>query len=134
MSAGLKRLLRCRRGTAAVEFALILPVFLALTLGVVEFGYQTWLRVSLDFALAQTARCVALGYVDGADGIDCSSLGGAQTHFETLAQGVPFNTGALTLSQPSTGCLSYSYQTTWLVAGIMPVGAPTWSNTSCYYF
>ena len=122
------------RGVAAIEFALVAPVFLAMLLGIAEFAYQTWTRVALDYALAQAARCYVLGYVDSGAGTDCASVGGAAAYLQTLAAGVTVPAGALTVTSPSTGCLKYTYAATWLVPGIMPVAAPTFTGTSCFYY
>ncbi len=130
----LRSLAADRRGAAAVEFALVAPVFLALLLGIVEFAYQMWTRVALDYALAQAARCYVLGYVDSGAGTDCSSVAGATAYLQTLATGVAFPAGALAVTSPATGCLKYTYAATWLVPGIMPVAAPTFTGTSCFYY
>jgi Flp pilus assembly pilin Flp len=130
----MRRLLSCRKGATAVEFAMIAPVFLMMLLGIIEFAFQMWTRVSLDYAIAQAARCYAIGYVDAGAGIDCSSLSGTKADLQKLAIGVQFPTGALTLSSPSGGCLHYSYAAQWLMPRLMPVNAPTFTNMSCYYF
>lgn len=52
----LGRLARDRRGIAAVEFALLAPVFLGLLLGAVETGRLLWTRSVLQFAAEEAAR------------------------------------------------------------------------------
>ena len=59
MSA-LLRLLRDRRGNAAVESAFVLPLLLLLLLGLVEVGRLGWARASLDFTVQEAARCAAV--------------------------------------------------------------------------
>ncbi|MBI5163715.1 MAG: pilus assembly protein [Magnetospirillum sp.] len=44
------------RGSTAVEFALLMPVFLAFILGVIEFGRAMWTRSVMQFAVEQAAR------------------------------------------------------------------------------
>ncbi len=127
-------MLRCTKGTTAVEFALLAPVFFTMLLGIIEFGWQMFIRVSLDYALAQTARCYELKYVDATAGTDCSSLTGATTYWQAQATDVPFNQGAATLANPTSGCLQYSYAATWLMPGIMVISAPTYTNKSCFYY
>lgn len=51
-----RRLAACDRGSAAVEFAILLPVFLAFLLGVVEFGRAMWIRQTLQFAVEEATR------------------------------------------------------------------------------
>ncbi len=52
----LQRLGRCRRGAAAIEFAIYGPIVIVLLLGVVELGRLFWLRASLQFAAEDSAR------------------------------------------------------------------------------
>jgi len=51
-----------QQGVAALEFALILPVFLLILLGVIEFSLFFWTRNSLNFAVQEAAR---LALIDG---------------------------------------------------------------------
>lgn len=46
----------CRAGSVAVEFALIIPVALAILVGIVEVGRAMWIRASLQFAVEEGAR------------------------------------------------------------------------------
>jgi Flp pilus assembly protein TadG len=48
--------LRCRAGSVAVEFALIIPVALVILVGIVEVGRAMWIRASLQFAVEEGAR------------------------------------------------------------------------------
>lgn len=66
----LARLVTDRRGTTAVEFALVAPLLLALLLGVVELGRLIWLDAVLDHALARAARCAAPSAAVCADELD----------------------------------------------------------------
>ena len=46
------------RGNAAVEFAMLIPVFLLLIIGIYEFGKLYWIQNTLQYAAEQTARCI----------------------------------------------------------------------------
>ena len=48
------------KGAVAVEFALILPIFLMLVFGIVEFGRAYNIQVSLSEAARETARYTAI--------------------------------------------------------------------------
>jgi Flp pilus assembly protein TadG len=50
--------LGCRAGSVAVEFALIIPVALAILVGIVEVGRALWIRASLQFAVEEGARYI----------------------------------------------------------------------------
>jgi Flp pilus assembly protein TadG len=47
-------------GAVAVEFALIIPIFLMLVLGIIEFGRAFNIQVSLSEAARETARYTAI--------------------------------------------------------------------------
>ncbi|HYH21425.1 MAG TPA: TadE/TadG family type IV pilus assembly protein [Azospirillum sp.] len=52
----MRRLLGDRRGSAAVEFAVILPVFLMIFLGIFEFAGYMWVRNTVQFGAEEAAR------------------------------------------------------------------------------
>lgn len=52
------------KGAVAVEFALVLPIFLVLVLGIFEFGRAMNIQVSLSQAARESARYVAVHYAD----------------------------------------------------------------------
>lgn len=56
----LKRLLLERRGAAAVEFGLILPVFLTIVFAVVQFGMVFVIESSMSNAAREEVRQIAL--------------------------------------------------------------------------
>ena len=45
-----------RRGAAAAEFALILPILLLMVFGVIEFGRMFWIKNSIQFAVEEAGR------------------------------------------------------------------------------
>lgn len=57
----LRRFLGARQGVTAVEFAVVAPLLIVLTLGVMEAALLGWTQVVLQLTAAQTARCQALG-------------------------------------------------------------------------
>ncbi|MFI7585166.1 TadE/TadG family type IV pilus assembly protein [Kocuria sp. M1N1S27] len=54
---------RSERGAAAVEFALVVPILLALVLGIIEFGRAYNAQISLTHAARETARTMAINNV-----------------------------------------------------------------------
>ena len=50
-----------RRGTAALEFAMVGGLLVLLLLGCVEVGLMMWTGSALQSVAAQTARCTAIG-------------------------------------------------------------------------
>lgn len=51
----------CRRGTSAIEFALVAPIFFALTFATVEAGYFFFVESAVDAASAKAARLIRTG-------------------------------------------------------------------------
>jgi Flp pilus assembly protein TadG len=51
---------RARAGTAAIEFAFLAVPFLALSLGVYEFGRACWTMEALQESAVQGARCIGV--------------------------------------------------------------------------
>ena len=50
------------RGNAAVELALVLPLFLALVMGIIEFGRVLFFREVITNAARESSRASATGY------------------------------------------------------------------------
>ena len=46
----------CDSGGVAIEFALVMPVFILLLYGVLEFGRAIWAQNTLEFAVGEAAR------------------------------------------------------------------------------
>jgi Flp pilus assembly protein TadG len=51
---------RAEAGTTALEFALLMPAFLLLFLGIIEFGRLFWMQSSLQQAVEAAARCAII--------------------------------------------------------------------------
>ena len=50
------RVIGCEKGATAVEFAFVLPVLMALFMGIFEFGRAMWTWQTLQFAVEESAR------------------------------------------------------------------------------
>jgi Flp pilus assembly protein TadG len=57
----LRGITRDRRGTALIEFALLLPMLLSLVMGVVCYGQYIWLAHSVQSAANDAARAIVAG-------------------------------------------------------------------------
>jgi Flp pilus assembly protein TadG len=55
----LRDLVRGRRGTAALDFAMVSVVFLPLCFGIIELGLMLWVQNTLQSTAEFTARCAA---------------------------------------------------------------------------
>jgi len=56
----LAALWRDRRGTSALEFGLIAPLFFAFLIGVIETGLLLWTQVGLQHGAEVAARCATV--------------------------------------------------------------------------
>ena len=53
-------------GAAAVETALVLPVFLLCVFGISEIGRALWIQSTLQYAVEDAARCAAINTASAA--------------------------------------------------------------------
>jgi Flp pilus assembly protein TadG len=91
-------------GTAAVELAILMPVFLVFLLGIVEFGRLMWTHASLQFAVEAAARCYAID-------TSCTSASAAQTYASQQVIGMTVASSAFLASNGAgTSCGGYEVQ------------------------
>jgi Flp pilus assembly protein TadG len=53
--------LRDRRGTAAIEFAIVATLLISILFGILAFGFQFATRVALSYAVAEAGRSAVAG-------------------------------------------------------------------------
>jgi Flp pilus assembly protein TadG len=72
----LRRFGRSRRGSAAVEFAIVVLPFFVLTIGLAEISMIGFAQTSLDFGVSEAARQIRTGraQMDGLDGQDIQDM------------------------------------------------------------
>lgn len=90
-----RRLWRDEQGVAALEFAFLLPVFLMMLTGVVQFGAIFFLQNNMAAIAQDTSRRVAVGELTAAEG-------------ETYAEGALVNWGvafSVDITEPGTDIL-----------------------------
>ncbi|MEG3613960.1 TadE family protein [Isoptericola haloaureus] len=85
------------RGAAAVEFALVAPVLIALLLGIVSFGYAYHVQTVLGNAARDGVRVLALS--DGAD----PAAEARSAAISSAAPSVALTTGQISVT-PAAGC------------------------------
>ena len=91
----LRRFLVCDQGVAAVEFAFVMPAFLALALGGMSVCVLLYSTVSLQDAAEQGARCFSV------NSGTCGSASAAQPYAQGFYHGVGDPT--FTASTPACG-------------------------------
>ena len=63
MTHAVRRLVNCRRGTTAIEFAFIAPIFFALLFAILETGLVFFNQQAIQTAATQSARLIMTGQV-----------------------------------------------------------------------
>ncbi len=61
IDGGGRGFVKCRRGSSAVEFAIIAPLFFGLTFSILEAGYFYFVESAVDAANAKAARLIRTG-------------------------------------------------------------------------
>lgn len=94
-----RRRLRIRRGVAAAEFAIVLPVFLLLMMGLLEFGRMIMVQQVLTNASREGARHAAL-----AGATACEVQGTVDAYLATATvQGATVNVNPTSLGSAPPG-------------------------------
>ena len=93
-------------GIAMVEFALLLPFFIVLLFGIIEFAQAVFFQAALQHAVTAAARCYSLFQATNALGSgnsppDCSSTGNVQTVATQQAYGLKIATSVFTHLYPA---------------------------------
>jgi Flp pilus assembly protein TadG len=127
------------RGSALLEAALLMPVLLLLTLGIVYLGIELWSAVSLSQATYIAARCRAVDSTKCADDTAATSLARSGSFglnandlsFQTVAcqNGVSHSGGP---ALPSTVTLSGTDQTRIRILYFLNLSIPLQAKV-CYY-
>ncbi len=104
----------CRLGATAVEFALVAPLFLSMTLGLMEMGRAMWIKASLQYACEETARYYIVNNSASATTLKAQ----AQTFLSDTGVTVatnPFTASVDTSTTPDTMTITATYTFTALV-------------------
>jgi Flp pilus assembly protein TadG len=125
--------IRGQSGVAAIEFAIILPVFLVLLLGIMDTGRLFWAYTTLKSASEAAARCYAI------QAAACTTLAAVQNYAVTQAGGLTINASAFTATiqtcgKQVSGTYIFAFVIPWLSPG-SPFGSSnsiTLTAATCY--
>src|SRR5207253_1189329 len=87
-------MIRNEGGASVVEFALILPVFVAFVFGMINCGLMLWTQLGLEHGVVAAARCAA---------INPSSCPDVQAYASKETYGIPVPKTAFTVTTPACG-------------------------------
>jgi Flp pilus assembly protein TadG len=91
--------MKYNRGTTALEFALILPVFAFLIFGIFDMGYYLFVENTLQFATVEGMRLATVGgTLNGTNGSPLSRAASITQEIENVAANAGIPAGALQIS------------------------------------
>jgi len=126
-----RRLAWCGSGVTALEFALLLPFFVILLFGIIEFGQVLFLQAALQHAVTEAARCATISGAAGSTP-DCGSAGNVASYATTQAYGIAVASSVFSTSNPSGfNCVNASYPFNISIP-LMPAINLTLTAKSCY--
>jgi Flp pilus assembly protein TadG len=125
MTAGLLRVLRDERGASAAEFALIVPVFLALIFLTINGAIMLSAVIQTHYAAERAARCLSVNIA-----ADCTS-GAIDTYAKGFYNGPALTGMTFTATAPACGNQVTGSGTYTVITGLAPTTVSI-SATACY--
>jgi Flp pilus assembly protein TadG len=113
-----------RRGSVAIEYAIVLPVLLLFLLGVMDVGRLLWAYSTLHRAADSAARCAAI------QAPGCATFGATQSFAVAEAWGLIVTASAFTVSNQACGVQVVANYTFGFVIPWLSVVAPFGSSNS----
>jgi Flp pilus assembly protein TadG len=97
---------RDRRGGAAVETALVLPLLLSMVMGAVEVSRLGWTQAALNYAVQEAGRCAEVTPTACGSSADVATVIKAK-------MGLPQATNTLTVTRGATATCSVQVEATY---------------------
>lgn len=97
----------CRLGATAVEFALVFPLFLVMTLGLMEMSRALWIKASMQYAAERTTRFYMVN--NGASTADLVTYADGQLDAVGVTYNVTFSANLNTATNPDTMTVTATY-------------------------
>jgi Flp pilus assembly protein TadG len=122
---------RAKDGVTAIEFALLLPLFVLLLGGIIEFGDALFCQLALQHAVTAAARCATVSASAGSTP-DCSTAGNVETFAARQAYGLHLAASVFAAtSAPGFNCVTARYPYGFALP-LLPSFALTLTARSCY--
>ncbi|HZZ71916.1 MAG TPA: TadE/TadG family type IV pilus assembly protein [Pirellulales bacterium] len=115
---------RIRRGAAAVEFALVAPIFILLVFGMIEYGRMVMVQQILTNAVREAARKSVL------DGADAATIKSEMISYLNGANVSNVNTGMVTINPSDPNSAANGTPITVTVA--VPYANVSWLPSSMF--
>ena len=129
-----RRLLSCKSGSMAIEFAIVAPVFIMLLLGAMEYCRLIWTTQALNSVAFSTARCATYS-------TNCATTAAIQTYANQLgrafglsvpAASVTYATNASCNGNSAQNKVSIAYAFSSPLTGLIPMFPATVTGTGCF--
>lgn len=115
---------RGRRGTTALEYALVMPVLLLFLLGIMDMGRLMWIYTGLNRGVEEGSRCAATNTTT------CGTNAQIQAVAAAAVWGASVPSSAFSVSNPSCGIqVSASYGFTFFTPGLSAI---TLAPSACF--
>jgi len=126
MTLRLELCLGDRSGTTLAEFAMLMPLFFVLVIGIVQVGQMLWTQAALQHAVEMAARCATV------NATSCGTSANIQSFATTQAYGMSFPNSVFSASTPSCGNeVSASYTYVFQTA-VLPLTQVVLTAQSCF--
>ncbi len=105
------------RGTTAIEFAMLFPVYLLMLFGVIEFGRLLWTQSTLQQAVEAAARCASV------DPSVCSNSSTTANYAAAQMYGLNVSAGVFSVASPPPSCgnqVSANLPFNFIVSSLFP--------------
>jgi len=113
-----------KRGSTAIEYAIILPAFLLCVLGILDTARLFWTTATLDRAVASAARCAGIAAPN------CVTASQIKGNTVEEAWGLPLEPESISVAKQACGLrVSASYAFAFSVPGFSTV---TINASTCY--
>ncbi len=114
------------KGGALLEYALLLPVFLLILVGITQLGQILWTQAALQHAVDMAARCASVNTVS------CGTPAQIQAYAITQAYGVPLPNNTFTASAQPCGNQVVAAYPFAFETSLFPVASISLSARACY--
>ncbi len=122
----IRRLAPGAQGTTLIEFALLLPLFVLIVVGIMQLGQMLWIQSALQHAVAMAARCASV------NATNCGTVAQVEAYAATQAYGVVLPGDTFTASAaPCGNQVVAAYDFTFQTA-LLPSPSISLSARSCY--
>jgi Flp pilus assembly protein TadG len=115
-----------RSGLAALEFALVLPLFLLLIIGIMQLGQLFWTQTALQHAVEMAARCATVNTTT------CGTATQIRAYAATQAYGMVVAPATFTVTTPTCGNNVAATSTFTFLTSLFPIPTITLRAQSCY--